>query len=75
MEQGRMGKHAPIQISRGTGGPLKPGFGLSGAGLQLDNVFLPLFRVFVPLILTDLHSSDANIKHKVPPLRRPSLSR
>jgi len=29
------------------GGPLKPDFGLSGAVLLLDTVFLPLFRVFV----------------------------
>jgi hypothetical protein len=28
-----------------TGGPLKPGFGLSGAVVQLDRVFLQLFRV------------------------------
>jgi len=71
VETGRMGKHAPHQISRETGGPFKYGFGLSGAVLQLDKVFLPLFRVFVPLIsdsistrpmqtlnTTSLHSAD-----------------
>src|SRR5208282_1427232 len=35
-----------------TGGPLKPGFGLSGAVPPLDKVFPPLVRVFVPSILT-----------------------
>ena len=71
VETGRMGKDAPHQISRETGGPFKYGFGLSGAVLQLDKVFLPLFRVFVPLIsdsistrpmqtlnTTSLHSAD-----------------
>jgi hypothetical protein len=33
-----------------TGGPLKPAFGLSGAVLLLDRVFLPLFRVLVSSI-------------------------
>jgi hypothetical protein len=36
------------------GGPLKPDFGLSGAVLQLDRVFLPLFRVFVSSVQLDL---------------------
>jgi len=31
-----------------TGGPLKPGFGLSGIVPPLDKVFRPLVRVFVP---------------------------
>src|SRR5438552_12953485 len=35
-----------------TGGPLKPGFGLSGTVLALDKVLPPLVRVFVPSILT-----------------------
>ena len=34
------------------GGPLKPGFGLSGEVPPLDRVCLPLVRVFVPSILT-----------------------
>jgi len=32
------------------GGPLKPGFGLSGAVLPLDKVFPQLVRVFAPSI-------------------------
>src|SRR5205809_7430607 len=35
-----------------TGGPRKPGFGLSGAVPPLDKVFPPRVRVFVPSILT-----------------------
>ena len=42
------------QESDWTGGPLKPGFGLSGAVLALDKVFPQLVRVFAPSILTDL---------------------
>ena len=34
------------------GGPLKPGFGLSGAVRRPDKVFPPLVRVFVPCIRT-----------------------
>jgi len=52
------------------GGPFKPGFGLSGAVLQPDRVFLPLFPVFGSPISTlsqrvprlkntrSLHSTD-----------------
>jgi hypothetical protein len=40
----------PTQAS--AGGPLKPGFGLSGDVRQLDKVFPPLVRVFVPSIPT-----------------------
>ena len=35
-----------------TGGPFKPGFGLSGAVPLLDEVFLPLLHVFVSSIPT-----------------------
>jgi len=35
-----------------TGGPLKPGFGLSGAVLQLDKILPPLVLVFLPSIPT-----------------------
>jgi|SRR5216684_3378832 len=52
-------RKSPLQLSReakfsiGTGGPLKPAFGLSGgAVLQLDKVFPPLVRVFVLSIPT-----------------------
>ena len=40
----------PIRSPREAGGPLKPGFGLSGEVLLLDKVFPPLFRVFVSSI-------------------------
>jgi hypothetical protein len=40
-----------------TGGPFKPGFGLSGAVLPLDKVFPPLVRVFVSSISTQSRPS------------------
>src|SRR6266705_4382602 len=42
----------PSKALQRTGGPLKPGFGLSGAVRRLDKVFPPLVRVFVPSIPT-----------------------
>src|SRR5713101_4698985 len=43
---------SPFSLRTRTGGPLKPGFGLSGAVRQLDKVFPPLVRVFAPSIPT-----------------------
>ena len=40
-----------------TGGPLKPGFGLSGAFLQLGRVLLLLFRLFVSSIFDSISTS------------------
>src|SRR6266702_4022664 len=52
------------------GGPLKLGFGLSGAVLLLDRVFPPLFRVFVRLFRLDLDPSltDGCVVAKTAPL-------
>jgi hypothetical protein len=40
------------RLDQEAGGPFKPSFGLSGAVLSLDKVFLPLVRVFVASIPT-----------------------
>src|SRR6185369_4255067 len=42
-----------------TGGPFKPAFGLSGAFLQLDKVFLLSVRVFVPSISDSISSRSS----------------
>ncbi len=46
------GKPAAYDGNCWAGGPLKPGFGLSGAVLLLEGVFLPLFHVLVSSIPT-----------------------
>ena len=55
-----------IALGGGTGGPPKPGFGLSGAVPHSDKVFPPLVRVFVLPFGLDL---QCRTKHEAPPLR------
>ena len=75
-ECGALSTGSAARARFGTGGPLKPGFGLSGAVLLLDKVFPPLVRRFRAVhsdsISTDPHSRVTS-HHQVPPLRRSSL--
>jgi len=65
-----------------TGGPFKPGFGLSGEVLQLAESSRRSFGFFVSSIpIRSLRLPQRqfhgvpSLKHKVPPLCRPPLSR
>ena len=69
-------KDIVINPGRRTGGPLKPGFGLSGAVLLRDRVSLPLFRVFVFVYSDSTCSAPHGLltsQQQVPQLHRSSL--